>query len=591
MGIVGANGSGKSSLFAVLRGELAADSGDFHLPSDAVIAHVAQDTPASDRSALDYVIDGDGEFRQLEAAIAQAENSNQDNLPDLYEQLQAIGGHEATARAARLLHGLGFAAKSIHQPVSHFSGGWRMRLNLAQALMCRSDLLLLDEPTNHLDLEAILWLERWLQRYRGTALLVSHDREFLDNVCTHIAHLEQQQLTFYTGNYSAFETQRAERLAQQQSRHEKQQREIAHMQKYIERFRYKASKARQAQSRLKALQRMEIIAAAEVDSPFSFRFQTPENTPQTLLSLEKCSFGYDNTIIAKNINLTLSAGTRLGLLGPNGAGKSTLIKALGGLLPPVKGERRPAKQLRIGYFAQHQLEQLQPEQSPLHHVQALSPNAREQDMLDFLAGFNFRGDTATAACRHFSGGEKARLALALLVWQKPNLLLLDEPTNHLDLTMRHALSVALQDFAGALVVVSHDRHLLNTVTDRFALMCNQQLQPFDGDLDDYQHWLHNHRRELQTDAPAAHTEKNASNSHSRKFRKQLQNRIQKLEREMAQLEKKLADCRLQLADTQLYQPENAELLNKKVAEEKALSAALNHCEEHWLETSEALESG
>jgi len=596
VGVTGANGSGKSSLFALLRGTLEADTGDFSLPPDTTIAHVAQETPAIDRSALDYVIDGDAEFRQVQKTIESAELSDTaaHDLPALYERLEAIGGHEVTARAARLLHGLGFQPEDTERPVGDFSGGWRMRLNLAQALMCRSDLLLLDEPTNHLDLEAIIWLENWLKRYPGTLLLISHDREFLDSACTHIAHLENRRLTFYTGNYSAFEALRAQRLAQQQSQHEKQQREMAHMHRYIERFRYKASKAKQAQSRLKALQRMEKIAAAQVDSPFDFRFQAPEKNPQTLLTLDKCDLGYDGKAIVNGVTLSLSAGTRLGLLGPNGAGKSTLMKTLAGKLPPLSGERQQAKHLRIGYFAQHQLEQLNPALSPLQHLLRLSPAAREQELLNFLGGFDFRGEAATAACDHFSGGEKARLALALLVWQKPNLLLLDEPTNHLDLSMRHALSVALQGFEGALVVVSHDRHLLSTVTDQFKLVANGRLQDFEGDLADYHRWVQNQRRKPagsnspdDKNTPAGKAAPGAPTL-DRKARKTLQNRAQKLEREMASLEKSLAKIRAKLAEDSLYLPENSQELADVLAEEKRLASALLNCEENWLETSEKL---
>ncbi len=590
VGVVGANGSGKSSLFALLRGELEADTGDFSLPPDTVIAHVAQETPACESSALDYVIDGDAEFRQIQRQLTEAEADTEGHhqLPALYERLDAIGGHEIETRAARLLHGLGFQPQDIQRPVSDFSGGWRMRLNLAQALMCRSDLLLLDEPTNHLDLEAILWLENWLKRYPGTLLLISHDREFLDSVCTHIAHLENRQLTFYTGNYSAFEALRAQRLAQQQSQHEKQQREIAHMHRYIERFRYKASKAKQAQSRLKALQRMELIAAAEADSPFHFSFQPPEQTPQTLLTLEKCALGYDQTPIIGSVDLALSAGMRLGLLGPNGAGKSTLIKALAGALPPLQGDRTEAKHLKIGYFAQHQLEQLKPDQSPLQHILALSPQTREQEALNFLGGFDFRGEAATAPCRHFSGGEKARLVLALLVWQRPNLLLLDEPTNHLDLAMRHALTVALQGFEGALVVVSHDRHLLRTVADEFKLVADGKVSDFDGSLEDYHAWVAQQRRNQNTQPTGG--DKTASPAMARKQRKKLQNRVQKLEREMAQLEKQLATVRETLADDNLYAPENKEQLERLLAEERQLATALAECEDNWLTNSDALEA-
>ncbi|MCG6936421.1 MAG: ATP-binding cassette domain-containing protein, partial [Proteobacteria bacterium] len=471
VGLTGANGTGKSSLFSLILGTLQADEGSVDLPPRTVIAHVAQETPAVDQAAIDYVLDGDRELRQLQARLHTAEQDNQgEQQAHLHESLANIDAYTAPSRAARLLSGLGFSTDQHQLPVNHFSGGWRMRLNLAQALMCRSDLLLLDEPTNHLDLDAVLWLEEWLLRYPGTLLLISHDRDFLDRSVDHIAHIEQQQLNLYSGNYSAFETQRAAQLTQQQAAYIKQQEEIAHMQAFVDRFRAKATKAKQAQSRLKALERMTQIAPAHVDSPFHFQFPAPDKLPRPLLSLDTIEFGYTEAPLLERVSFSLNPGDRIGLLGPNGAGKSTLIKILAGELAPRTGTREPAKHLRLGYFAQHQLEQLHPEESALTHLRRLDPQASEQHLRNYLGGFDFQGDRVTEPVAPFSGGEKARLVLALLVYQKPNLLLLDEPTNHLDLEMRLALSTALQDFEGAMVIVSHDRHLLRTVTDQFYLV-------------------------------------------------------------------------------------------------------------------------
>ncbi len=499
VGVTGANGTGKSSLFALLRGELHADTGDCRLPPNWTIAQVAQETPALDIPALDYVLRGDAELERLQAQLRDAETAHDGHLlAQLHAQLEAIDGYSAPSRAARLMHGLGFKADQERLPVAQFSGGWRMRLNLAQALMCRSDLLLLDEPTNHLDLDAVLWLEEWLQRYPGMLLLISHDREFLDRTVQHILHIEREQVRLYAGNYSEFENRRAELLAQQQSAFERQQREIAHIQHFIDRFKAKASKAKQAQSRIKALGRLERIAAAHADSPFHFEFPAPAKLPHPLLQLEKISAGYADTTILSNVELSLAPGDRLGLLGPNGAGKSTLIKLLAGVIEPQSGKRLPAPDLDIGYFAQHQLEQLHAQSSPLLHLQRLAPRASEQSLRDFLGGFGFAGARAESAVAPFSGGEKARLVLAMLVYQAPNLLLLDEPTNHLDLEMRLALELALQDYPGAVVLVSHDRHLLRTVTDSFLLVAGGQALPFDGDLDDYRRWLEQRERESET---------------------------------------------------------------------------------------------
>jgi ATP-binding cassette subfamily F protein 3 len=491
VGLVGANGSGKSSLLALLRGELHPETGDCEVPRDWKIASVEQETPGLPLPAIEHVLDGDTELRSVERAIARAHDSHDGHaLAELHARLDAIDGYGARARAASLMAGLGFAAPDLERPVASFSGGWRMRLNLARALISRAELMLLDEPTNHLDLDAVVWLERWLTTCRGTVLLVSHDRDFLDACVTHVAHIENRRLTLYTGNYSSFEEQRAARLALQQAMFEKQQREIAHVTKFIERFRAKASKARQVQSRLKALDRLERIAAAHVDAPFDFEIPSPERAPDPLLALDEADLGYaPGSPVLRNVQLSLRPGSRIGLLGPNGAGKSTLVKAIAGELPPLHGQRVEGQGLKIGYFAQHQLEQLRHDESPLQHFTRLEPQTRELDLRTYLGAFDFRGSMADAPVEPMSGGEKSRLALALLVRRRPNLLLLDEPTNHLDLEMRHALTRALAEYEGSLVLVSHDRALLRAVCDSFLLVADGAAREFDGDLDDYLAWL------------------------------------------------------------------------------------------------------
>ncbi|HEV7986309.1 MAG TPA: ATP-binding cassette domain-containing protein [Steroidobacteraceae bacterium] len=497
IGITGENGSGKSSLLSLVRGEIQPEAGSFDMPSQLQLAHVSQELAASDRAALDFVVDGDAELRAIERQLHEAEQADDGlRLGELHGRYAAIGGYDARARGAQLLHGLGFTGADEERPVRAFSGGWRVRLNVAQALMCRSDLLLLDEPTNHLDLDAILWLEVWLRDYPGTLLLIAHDREFLDRVTDRIVNLEHGHAHAYRGNYSAFETQRASELAEQSALYARQQREIRHMESFVERFRAKASKARQAQSRLKALERMQRIAPAHVDSPFEFSFATPAKLPRPLLALEDQAAGYGGHRVIEGLNFTIAPGDRVALLGRNGAGKSTLMKLLAGELPALAGVRTEARDLKLGYFAQHQLEQLLLNQSPFQQLQELDETLRggngraaEQDLRDFLAGFGFRGDRVFEPVEPFSGGEKARLVLALVAYRRPNLLLLDEPTNHLDLEMRQALSVALQDYEGAVVLVSHDRHLLRTVADEFRLVANGRAQPFDGDLEDYARWL------------------------------------------------------------------------------------------------------
>ncbi|MES9992478.1 MAG: ATP-binding cassette domain-containing protein [Candidatus Thiodiazotropha sp.] len=603
VGITGGNGSGKSSLFDLIQGELQADQGDLTLPQKVEIAHVAQETPALKSSALDYVIDGDPGVREIEAAIVQAETEEDgDALARLHEAYHNIDGYSAKARAGELLHGLGFTPEDESRSVAHFSGGWRVRLNLAKALMCRSDLLLLDEPTNHLDLDAVIWLESWLRNYAGTLLLISHDRDFLDQVTDHIVHIEQQRATLYNGNYSVFEQTRSARLANQQAAHEKQQREIAHIRSYVERFRAKATKARQAQSRLKALQRMELIAPAHVDSPFHFSFAEPKKNPHPLLQLREVAIGYGEEPILDDLRIDLAPGDRIGLLGPNGAGKSTLIKLLAGELQPISGQRLAAQELRVGYFAQHQLEQLDAAASPLLHLQRLDRDATEQTLRNYLGGFGFQDDQAVAPVAPFSGGEKARLVLALLVYQRPNLLLLDEPTNHLDLEMRYAVGQALQAFQGAMVIVSHDRHLLRITTDQFWLVHKGGVEAFPGSLDDYPAWLVEQRRSAGSPSrDVANRHSSAHTAAARKDRKRLQaqqrKRLQplraeqlKFEQEMEKLHLRQQQLEQQLADPMLYEPPQKEELKQKLRDKSDLQAALNECEQRWLAVSEQLEA-
>lgn len=598
IGLTGANGSGKSSLFALLLGELHPEAGDLFMPPGWVIAHVAQETPALDQAALEFALDGDAVLRQVEHDLAAASAADDGHLVgELHGRLGEIDGYGARARAAELLHGLGFSDADFAKPVAAFSGGWRVRLNLAQALMSRSDLLLLDEPTNHLDLDAVIWLEGWLKSYPGTLLLISHDRDFLDAVATHIVHIESRILKLYTGGYSDFERQRAAQLAVQQSMFEKQQRERAHLESFVERFRAKATKARQAQSRIKALARMEDVSAAHVDSPFTFRFREPVSAPDPLLDLREASVGYGAQPILSNLELTLRPGERIGLLGRNGAGKSTLIKLLAGEIKPLAGTRSEGKGLAIGYFAQHQLEQLRPDESPIQHMVRLAPQTREQELRDFLGGFDFRGDMAQTPCGPFSGGEKSRLALALLIWQRPNLLLLDEPTNHLDMEMRHALNLALQEFDGGVVLVSHDRSLLRTTCDRFLLVADGSAPAFDGDLDDYRDWL-NQQRIQQSSAnvnpekivrreqrAASHAERQALLAKRRPMMKELE----QLEKNLAgwQSEKTLLDERL--IDTELYEVSQRPLLKDLLKRQSELAQTIEAGEERWLELHETLE--
>lgn len=596
VGVTGANGVGKSSLFALIRNQLHADSGEFSMPPNMVIAHVAQETPAAEQSAIDYVIDGDAQLREIEKQIEVAQAQDQgETLAHLYSQFEAIDGYSATARAALILTGLGFSQPQLEYAVKTFSGGWRMRLNLAQALMCRSDLMLLDEPTNHLDLDAVIWLEDWLRAYQGTLLLISHDREFLDAITTHVAHIEQCSMTLYTGNYSEFEKRRAQQLAQQQLAYTRQQQEIARVQRFISRFGAKATKAKQAQSRVKALQRMELISAAHVDSPFNFSFFKPEKLPSVLLQIEKVDVGYHNVPLLKKINFTVSAGDRIGLLGHNGAGKSTLIKLLSGELKPLSGEFVSAKHINIAYFAQHQIEQLDLHASPLLHLQRLDPKATEQSLRNFLGGFAFFDDMATSPVEPLSGGEKARLVLALMIYQKPNLLLLDEPTNHLDMEMRHALTTALQEFEGAMMIVSHDRHLLRTVTDKLFLIHQGQVELFKGDVDDYRTLVNKpgeQKPEEGTAKPDVNNRKRQRQLDAEK-RKQLQPLKRKLKTLEASMEKLTAEkeaLQAQLSDNSLYEASEKQRLTQLLEQQGIVTNTLEELEMEWLVLSEELEA-
>jgi ATP-binding cassette subfamily F protein 3 len=615
VGLIGANGAGKSSLFAVLRGELHADLGDVDFPSKWRMAHVAQETPALERSALDYVIDGDTGLRALEAELATLENSadhaaHGHRIAELHAALADADAYTVRSRGERLLTGLGFSHEQMSQPVASFSGGWRMRLNLAQALMCPSDLLLLDEPTNHLDLDAIIWLEDWLKRYPGTLIIISHDRDFLDGVVNVIVHIEDCKLKRYAGNYSAFERQRAAQIALSQAAYEKQSRQRAHLQSFIDRFKAKATKARQAQSRMKMLAKMEEMAPLRAAAEFSFEFREPLSAPNPLLVMEEADAGYrlddgSEKKIVKRVNFALQNGQRIGLLGVNGAGKSTLVKTIAGEIEPLNGTVRLGKGLVIGYFAQHQLEMLRHDESPLWHLARIAPDVREQELRNFLGSFNFGGDMVTGKIAPFSGGEKARLALALIVWQRPNLLLLDEPTNHLDLETREALTMALAQFEGTLVLVSHDRHLLRATTDQFMIVAEGKLQAFDGDLDDYRDWLFKTKLAEKSAAPASDaTTQSEQPAVDRKeqrrleaeerqrlgaLRKPIENRVRKLEEQMGKLQEKKAAVDARLADPAIYDAANKEELKTLLLAQADCAKQLEQVESDWLEQQEALE--
>ena len=607
VGLTGANGCGKSSLFALILDRISADAGDCLYPKDWVIAHVAQDTAATKQIAIEFILDGDRELRKIEAALETAQAGDNGLLQaDLHTQYETIGGYHARSRAGQLLFGLGFKPGDEQRKMVEFSGGWRMRLNLAKALMCRSDLLLLDEPTNHLDLETVIWLESWLKSYRGTLLMISHDRDFLDSVCDHIASIAGQHITLYRGNYTDFKHIRAQRLANQQAQYLKQQRQRNHIEAYINRFRAQATKARQAQSRLKALQRMEDIAPAHVDSPFHFSLLEAEKTPDTLLRLEQAKAGYGQTCILQQLDMVLHPGDRIGLLGPNGAGKSTLIKVLANTLTISRGERQFSKETRIGYFAQHQLEQLQPEHTPVEHLHQLDPCAREADLRNFLGGFGFSNEMAISPVAPFSGGEKSRLALALLVYQRPNLLLLDEPTNHLDLEMRQALALALQDFSGAMIIVSHDRHLLRSCCDRLLMVHNKTVDEFPLSLDEYPKWLSEQYKQnpsttahpVKTESAQLVTDNSASAKKARKRRaaehrkksQPLRKKILHTEKQLDKLKQQQQELEKNLADSELYRDKNRQQLQQILQQKAEVDEQYATAENDWLIFSEELET-
>ena len=598
VGLIGKNGSGKSSLFALLKGEITADKGDVSIPKHWKTAAVAQETPALDISALDYVLQGDGELQLFQTALHEAEAKNDGmKQAEYHAKLEEIDAYSAPARAAKLLSGLGFSQEEHSRPVKSFSGGWRMRLNLAQALMCRADLLLLDEPTNHLDLETVLWLENHLSGLPCTQIIISHDRDFLNATTTQTVELSDQKLTLYGGNYDFYQAERARRLAQQQAAYLKQQAQIKHLQSFIDRFKAKATKAVQAQSRMKALDKLERIAPAHFDSGFSFEFDSPAHLPNPLLQLDKADLGYGGEPVLHGIDLSLESGARYGLLGVNGSGKSTFIKTLAGELNVLSGRIVRSDKLNIGYFAQHQLDTLRPDQSPLWHIQKLSPDVREQEIRNFLGSFNFVGDAALQKTEPFSGGEKARLALAMIVWQKPNLLLLDEPTNHLDLDMRHALTLALQSFQGALIVVSHDRSLLEATTDSFLLIEQGRLKTFDGDLEDYRRYRL--AQENAAAAPAASSQSQNRKDTKRveaqirqekaRLGKPLQQKISQAEKEIAALSEIQTACEAFLAQEDAYSDANKTKLQQTLAQLAETKVKLEKQEENWLAWQEELE--
>lgn len=594
--IIGPNGAGKSTLFALLTGELGLDAGELNMPPKWRISHMRQEVDASSRSALDYTMDGDSIFRNLEKRIANATDDN--DLAHWLSEMDSHQGYKVPVAAQQLLHGLGFSQDEMNKPVNSFSGGWRIRLNLANALMMPSDLLLLDEPTNHLDLEATMWLEQWLKGYQGTLLFISHDRDFIDSVASHIVHFHQQQLTLYPGNYSAYERIRAEKLAQQQSQYEKQQERVAEIEKFVARFRAQATKAKQAQSRLKELQRMELIAPAHVDSPFKFEFPCYEKMSAPLLAIDNADLGYAGRIVLPKVKLSIVPGHRIGLLGPNGAGKSTLLKTLCGEIPMLAGERSDGEHLRIGYFAQHQLEALDTSASGMLLLQRLRPKASEQEIRNFLGGFGFHGDKALEVIAPFSGGEKARMALACVAWLTPNLLIMDEPTNHLDIDMRSALTMALQYFPGAIVIVSHDRHLLKATVDEYWLVDQGKVTVFDGDLEDYHTYISQRPEDTPTDSgndsgskPSLdRKEQKRLDAEKRQRLAPLRKQQQTAEKQMEKLQAKLSDIEEKMADTGLYEAARKDELQTLLQNQGQLKSELEEVELQWMELSEELEA-
>jgi ATP-binding cassette subfamily F protein 3 len=610
IGLVGRNGAGKSSLFSLLAGRLQSDAGDISMPPRWRLAEVAQEMPETDDGATDFVLQGDTRLMEAQAALAQAEADDDGHaMAEAHHAISDAGGFDARPRAQAMLLGLGFKIHELDAPVTSFSGGWRMRLQLARALMCPADLMLLDEPTNHLDLDALVWLEAWLKRFTGMLIVISHDREFLDAITTVTLHLDETRLTRYTGNYTAFEEMRAERLSQAQSNYERQQDRIAHLQKFIDRFKAKATKARQAQSRVKALARMEKLAPVLTASDFQFEFREPLSLPNPMLAFADMACGYETEDgprrIVDDIDRSVLAGQRIGILGANGQGKSTFVKTIAGELAPLSGTMTQGKGLAIGYFAQQELDVLSLADGALMHMVRLArdvgPPGREQELRDFLGSFRFIGEMVTQPVGTLSGGEKARLVLAMLVWQRPNLLLLDEPTNHLDLTTREALSMALNEFEGSVMLVSHDRALLREVCDEFWLVSAGGLKPFDGDLDDYQRWLLDSTRELAKaqraqaapPAVAATPAQRGDRKASAQARQQLADRTRPLRKELSTLEQRMTGLthETRSIETEMARPDLPALRMAELGKRlKQITDENERLETRWLELTEQIEA-
>ena len=587
VGLVGANGTGKTSLFKMIQGEIDSDEGDFKYPPDLKIACLAQEVPGTDEIALSYVMSGDLKLLEIQNSIAKAENEQDYGaLGELHSKFEDHDGFTAKSRAEQLLVGLGFSEEEFSKPLKDFSGGWRVRLNLAKTLMQPADLLLLDEPTNHLDLDAIIWLGNWIKSFKGAMLLISHDREFLDECVGFIAHLHNSTIELYKGNYSQFEIRKAARLAELESNYNKQQREISHMQDFVRRFKAKATKARQAQSRIKALERMELIAPAHIDSPFQFTIPETEKISNPLIVLEDADLGYSDAIINK-VKIAFRPGDRIGLLGVNGAGKSTFVKSLKGDLQLLQGNKTEGKNLKIGYFSQHQVDDLMLDKSPIEHLAKVEKKATESEIRNFLGGFNFRGDKAKDVIKNFSGGEKARLALAIIAFQKPNLLLMDEPTNHLDMDMRQALTVALQDFSGAIVLISHDRHLLANTVDEFLIINEGKIERFNGDLLDY--------RKMILQGPYKESSKSKKDNEDRvkdrKDLKKIKTQILAIEKTLKRLNRKLAETQEYLNSPELYNDSSKRNLHDLLRDQLNLDTEIKSTEQEWLELNEELENG